>query len=100
MLLRYNLEAEGYEVEAVGARRRRRYPSCKEIVADLVVLDWMRAGRCPASSLCRRLCARALRPRRLPIIMLTARGEESDRVRGLCDRRRRLSWSSRSRRRN
>ena len=48
---------------------------------DLLVLDWM----LPAISgieLCRRLRMRA-ETERLPIIMLTARGEESDRVRGL-----------------
>jgi two-component system phosphate regulon response regulator PhoB len=53
----------------------------RENVPDLLVLDWMLPG-ISGIELCRRL---RLRPEveRLPIIMLTARGEESDRVRGL-----------------
>ena len=48
---------------------------------DLLVLDWMVPG-VSGIELCRRLrCGRETE--RLPIIMLTARGEESDRVRGL-----------------
>ena len=80
VLLKYNLEAEGYQVEVV-ARGDEAEMRLHESVPDLLVLDWM----VPAVSgieLCRRL---RLRPEteRLPIIMLTARGEESDRVRGL-----------------
>ena len=80
VLLRYNLEAEGYQVEVV-TRGDEAEMRLRENVPDLLVLDWM----VPAISgieLCRRL---RLRPEteRLPIIMLTARGEESDRVRGL-----------------
>ena len=48
---------------------------------DLLVLDWMLPG-VSGIELCRRLRMRA-ETERLPIIMLTARGEESDRVRGL-----------------
>src|SRR6202000_965002 len=79
-LLRYNLDAEGYDVETVG-RGDDADTRLKERVPDLIVLDWM----CPGMSgieLCRRLRARA-DTERLPIIMLTARGEESERVRGL-----------------
>ena len=80
VLLRYNLESEGYQVEIV-ARGDEAEIRLQENVPDLLVLDWM----VPAISgieLCRRL---RMRPEteRLPIIMLTARGEESDRVRGL-----------------
>jgi len=80
ILLRYNLEAEGYQVEVV-TRGDEAEMRLREYVPDLLVLDWM----VPAVSgieLCRRL---RLRPgtERLPVIMLTARGEESDRVRGL-----------------
>ncbi|TWG67342.1 MULTISPECIES: phosphate regulon transcriptional regulator PhoB [unclassified Aminobacter] len=80
ILLRYNLEAEGYQVEVV-TRGDEAEMRLREHVPDLLVLDWM----VPAVSgieLCRRL---RLRPEteRLPVIMLTARGEESDRVRGL-----------------
>jgi two-component system phosphate regulon response regulator PhoB len=80
VLLRYNLEAEGYQVEVIN-RGDEAELRLQENVPDLLVLDWM----IPAVSgieLCRRL---RMRPEteRLPIIMLTARGEESDRVRGL-----------------
>jgi two-component system phosphate regulon response regulator PhoB len=80
VLLRYNLESEGYQVEVV-MRGDEAEIRLQENVPDLLVLDWM----LPAVSgieLCRRL---RMRPEteRLPIIMLTARGEESDRVRGL-----------------
>src|SRR4030088_2931705 len=79
-LLRYNLEAEGYEVETV-ARGDDADTRLKEKIPDLVVLDWMLPGL-SGIELCRRL---RMRPesRQLPIIMLTARGEESERVRGL-----------------
>lgn len=80
VLLKYNLEAEGYQVEVIN-RGDEAELRLQENVPDLLVLDWM----VPAVSgieLCRRL---RMRPEteRLPIIMLTARGEESDRVRGL-----------------
>lgn len=80
VLIRYNLEAEGYQVETI-MRGDDAEIRLQETVPDLLVLDWM----VPAVSgieLCRRL---RMRPetQRLPIIMLTARGEESDRVRGL-----------------
>ncbi len=80
ILLRYNLEAEGYQVEVV-ARGDEAEIRLQENVPDLLVLDWM----LPAVSgieLCRRLRMRE-ETSRLPIIMLTARGEETDRVRGL-----------------
>jgi two-component system phosphate regulon response regulator PhoB len=80
LLLRYNLEAENYLVETV-ARGDDADTWLQEQVPDLVVLDWMLPGL-PGIELCRRLRARPL-TRDLPIIMLTARGEESERVRGL-----------------
>jgi two-component system, OmpR family, phosphate regulon response regulator PhoB len=80
MLLRYNLEAEGYEVETA-ARGDEADTRLKERPPDLVVLDWMLPGL-SGIELCRRLRARP-ETRQLPIIMLTARGEESERVRGL-----------------
>src|SRR6478672_8381844 len=79
-LLRYNLDAEGYEVETV-ARGDDADTRVKERVPDLVVLDWMLPGL-SGIELCRRLRARP-ETRQLPIIMLTARGEESERIRGL-----------------
>jgi two-component system, OmpR family, phosphate regulon response regulator PhoB len=80
LLLRYNLEAEGYEVESV-ARGDDAETRFKENLPDLVILDWMLPGL-SGIELCRRLRARA-DSKLLPIIMLTARGEESERVRGL-----------------
>ncbi len=80
LLLRYNLEAEGYDVETV-ARGDEADTHLREKSTDLVVLDWMLPGL-SGIELCRRLRARP-ETRQLPIIMLTARGEESERVRGL-----------------
>src|ERR1700736_1255933 len=79
-LLRYNLDAEGYDVETVG-RGDDADTRLKERVPDLIVLDWMLPGL-SGIELCRRLRARQ-ETRSLPIIMLPARGEESERVRGL-----------------
>jgi len=80
LLLRYNLEAEGYEVETV-ARGDDADVRLKERTPDMVILDWMLPG-ISGIELCRRLRTRP-DTRQLPIIMLTARGEESERVRGL-----------------
>jgi two-component system phosphate regulon response regulator PhoB len=80
MLLRYNLEAAGYAVDSA-ARGDEAELKLRESTPDLVVLDWM----LPAISgieICRRLRAQPATAK-LPIIMLTARGEESERVRGL-----------------
>jgi two-component system phosphate regulon response regulator PhoB len=79
-LLRYNLESAGYEVETV-ARGDDADLHFKERTPDLVILDWMLPGL-SGIEICRRLRARP-DTRALPIIMLTARGEESERVRGL-----------------
>jgi two-component system phosphate regulon response regulator PhoB len=80
LLLRYNLETEGYDVETV-ARGDDADTRLRESTPDLVVLDWMLPGL-SGIELCRRLRARP-ETKALPIIMLTARGEESERVRGL-----------------
>jgi two-component system phosphate regulon response regulator PhoB len=79
-LLRYNLEAEGYKVDDV-ARGDDADIWLREQIPDLVVLDWMLPGL-SGIELCRRIRARR-ETERLPVIMLTARGEEGDRVRGL-----------------
>jgi phosphate regulon transcriptional regulator PhoB len=79
-MLRYNLAAEGFEVAHAETGEEAELMLAEE-QPDLVVLDWM----LPAVSgieLCRRLRARP-ETRALPILMLTARGEEADRVRGL-----------------
>ncbi|MGY6568964.1 MAG: phosphate regulon transcriptional regulator PhoB [Salinarimonas sp.] len=80
LLLRYNLEAEGYAVDSV-ARGDDAEIRLKEQVPDIAVVDWMLPG-ISGIELCRRIRARE-ETRRLPVIMLTARGEEGDRVRGL-----------------
>jgi two-component system phosphate regulon response regulator PhoB len=80
LLLRYNLEAAGYDVESV-ARGDEADLRLRESIPDLVILDWMLPG-VSGIELCRRLRSRP-ETRQLPIVMLTARGEESERVRGL-----------------
>lgn len=79
-LLRYNLEAEGYQVTAI-MRGDEAEIELRENVPDLLILDWMLPG-VSGIELCRRL-RQWPETERLPIIMLTARGEESERVRGL-----------------
>src|SRR5437762_7459851 len=80
LLLRYNLEAAGYDVESV-ARGDDADLRLREAIPDVVILDWMLPG-VSGIELCRRLRSRP-ETRQLPIVMLTARGEESERVRGL-----------------
>jgi len=80
LLLRYNLEAEGYAVETV-ERGDDAETRLREKLPDLLLLDWMLPG-VSGIELCRRLRQRQ-ETRALPIIILTARGEESERVRGL-----------------
>lgn len=80
LLLKYNLEAEGYVVESC-ERGDEAEIRLRESVPDLLLLDWMLPGL-SGIELCRRLRARD-ETERLPVIMLTARGEESERIRGL-----------------
>ncbi len=79
-MLRYNLEKEGYRVcEAMDGEEALTVLA--ERSPDLVVLDWM----LPIMSgieVCRQI-RRKPRTRDLPVIMLTARGEEGDKIRGL-----------------
>jgi len=80
LLIAYNLEAEGYVVESV-ARGDEAELRLAESAPDLVILDWMLPG-VSGIEICRRLRARDA-TRTLPVIMVTARCEESERVRGL-----------------
>ncbi len=80
LLLRYNLEAEGFHVEVI-MRGDEADLALREQLPDLLLLDWMLPG-ISGIELCRRLRARP-EAERLPVIMLTARGEESERIRGL-----------------
>lgn len=80
LLLAYNLEAEGYLVERCD-RGDEAEVRLAENMPDLVILDWMLPG-VSGIEICRRLRAREA-TRQLPVIMLTARGEEGERIRGL-----------------
>jgi two-component system phosphate regulon response regulator PhoB len=79
-LLQYNLEKEGYRVTLAGDGEEAMTLAAEQ-APDLVVLDWM-LPKVSGIEVCRRLRARG-ETRNLPIIMLTARGEETDRIRGL-----------------
>ncbi len=79
-LLRYNLEKEGYRV-AEARDGEEAMMMADEEMPDLALLDWM-LPKISGIEVCRRLRGRA-ESRNMPIIMLTARGEESDRIRGL-----------------
>ena len=79
-LMRYNLEAEGFRV--VGAESGdEAVERIRDGVPDLILLDWMLPGL-SGIELCRRWRSRD-ETMRTPIIMITARGEEEERVRGL-----------------
>ena len=80
LLISYNLEAEGYLVESV-ARGDEAELRLAENAPDLLILDWMLPG-VSGIEICRRLRAREA-TRTLPVIMVTARQDESERVRGL-----------------
>ncbi len=80
LLLSYNLEAEGFTVERV-ERGDDAELRLSEEAPDLLILDWMLPG-VSGLEICRRLRARET-TRTLPVIMLTARGEEGEKVRGL-----------------
>ncbi len=79
-LLRYNLEKEGFQV-CDAADGEDALVQIAERRPDVVLLDWM-LPLVSGIEVCRRI-RRSPENRALPIIMLTARGEESDRVRGL-----------------
>lgn len=79
-LLAYNLEAAGFSAP-VASDGDEALDLIDERVPDLVLLDWMLPG-ISGIEICRRLRRRS-ETANLPIIMLTARGEEPDRLRGL-----------------
>ena len=79
-LLRYNLEKAGFEtVQADNGRAAIEL--AEEAEPDLIVLDWM-MPEASGIEVCRELRART-QTRLLPIILLSARGEEGDRALGL-----------------
>jgi two-component system, OmpR family, phosphate regulon response regulator PhoB len=80
MLLRYNLEADGNRVR-VTADGEDTMMLIADERPDLILLDWMLPG-ISGIEVCRLIRARP-ETRNIPIIMLTARSEEAERVRGL-----------------
>lgn len=79
-LLRYNLESEGYET-AIASDGDEAMLLIDERIPDLMLLDWM-LPKISGIEICRRVRTRQ-ETANLPIIMLTARTEEADRIRGL-----------------
>jgi two-component system, OmpR family, phosphate regulon response regulator PhoB len=79
-LLRYNLEKEGFQVCEAGDGEEALV-QIAERKPDIVLLDWM-LPLVSGIEVCRQI-RRSPQTRALPVIMLTARGEEADRVRGL-----------------
>ena len=79
-LLRYNLENQGFET-SIATDGEEALLQVQERAPDLIVLDWM-LPKMSGLDVCRRLRGLAV-GKKTPIIMLTARGEEGDRVKGL-----------------
>jgi two-component system phosphate regulon response regulator PhoB len=79
-LMRYNLEAEGFRIVSAESGDEA-VERIRDGVPDLILLDWMLPGL-SGIELCRRWRSRE-ETARTPIIMVTARGEEEERVRGL-----------------
>lgn len=79
-LVRYNLEAQGFRV-SLAESGDEAVERIRDGVPDLILLDWMLPGL-SGIELCRRWRSRE-ETARTPIIMITARGEEEERVRGL-----------------
>lgn len=76
----YNLEAEGFSCRHSETGEEAEL-LVQEEQPDLIILDWM-LPQVSGIEICRRLRSRP-ETRSIPILMLTARGEESDRIRGL-----------------
>jgi two-component system phosphate regulon response regulator PhoB len=79
-LLQYNLEKEGYRVLLAGDGEEALIV-IDEAKPDLLLLDWM-LPKVSGIEVCRRIRQKQ-ETRNLPVLMLTARGEETDRIRGL-----------------
>lgn len=79
-LLEYNLSKEGYKVSVASDGEEALY-RVEEDQPDLIILDWM-LPKVSGIEVCRRLRSKS-ETQNIPVIMLTARSEESDRVRGL-----------------
>ncbi|MDX1974661.1 MAG: phosphate regulon transcriptional regulator PhoB [Rickettsiales bacterium] len=79
-LLRYNLEREGFKVYSTGDGEEA-VTMVKEYKPDIIVLDWMLPSM-SGVEICKQL-RWSPETKAIPIIMLSARGEEGDRIRGL-----------------
>jgi two-component system phosphate regulon response regulator PhoB len=79
-MLRYNLEKEGFRVTEA-SDGEEALTTADETPPDAILLDWM-LPRMSGIEVCRQLRRRP-QTRGVPIIMLTARGDEVDKVRGL-----------------
>ena len=79
-LLKYNLEKEGFRVNAASDGEEALLLAGEQ-TPNIVLLDWM-LPLMSGLEVCRQM-RRNAKMRDIPIIMLTARGEEGDRVRGL-----------------
>ncbi|NWG71894.1 MAG: phosphate regulon transcriptional regulator PhoB [Parvularculaceae bacterium] len=79
-LLDYNLKREGFEVDIAGDGEEALL-RVEERPPDIIILDWM-LPKISGIEVCRRLRAEP-ETRNIPVVMLTARSEEADRVRGL-----------------
>lgn len=79
-LLSWTFESAGFAVEQT-ADGEEALLIAEEFVPDIIILDWM-IEQLPGIEVCRRLRKRK-ETAAIPIIMLTARGEEEDRIRGL-----------------
>ncbi len=79
-VLSYNLQAEGFDV-VTAADGDEAMLLVDEEVPDIIVLDWMLPG-ISGIEICRRLKSKS-QTRAIPVLMLSARSEEVDRVRGL-----------------
>ena len=79
-VLRYNFQKEGFDV-VLAFDGEEALLAAEEQQPDLVILDWMLPGT-SGLRVCQALRARP-ETKNLPIVMVTARGEEADRVRGL-----------------
>lgn len=79
-VLKYNFDKEGFRT-AIAMDGEEALLQVEEQQPELVVLDWM-LPKLSGIEVCRQVRQRA-ETRSLPIIMLTARGEETDRIRGL-----------------
>ena len=79
-LISINLRHAGYDVTIAGSADQAQY-EVDRVLPDLVVLDWMLPGQ--SGLALARLWRSQARTKELPIIMLTARADESDKVSGL-----------------